>query len=95
MNPTDSRGSVSEQSNVSAGSAGLPSVQPGYSAPAAQPAAAVPQEQQSVLDATLHQLGALSRQYAADPYMQTREIERLKAAYLYQEFGRTIKGADN
>lgn len=60
----------------------------------ASPASGHP-TQGSVLDVTLRQLTQLTHQYSQDPYMQAKEIERLKTAYLSKEFGRTLKAVDN
>ncbi len=92
MNPTDTRGPGSLQ--VPNAGTGLPALQ---SSPASQtdPAhAAVPVNDGSVLQVTLDQLSKLTLQYAQDPFEQSKEVERLKTAYLFKEFGRTIKVAD-
>ena len=90
MNPTDTSGSGLGQ--VPSGGADLPQLgQP--STPHAS--ANVPAQQpHSVLQVTLQQLQKLMTQYSQDPFEQAREIERLKSAYLYKEFGRSVKVAD-
>lgn len=91
MNPSENQGpGFGQPAN---GAAGLPSVQPGVTPPTnatlAQGAGGA-----GVLDVTLQQLTQLMHQYSQDPYMQAKEIERLKAAYLSKEFGKTLKAAD-
>lgn len=89
MNPSENQGpGFGQPAN---GTAGLPPMH------AAQPAGvhAGAGGQDGVLEVTLRQLTQLMRQYSQDPYMQAKEIERLKAAYLSKEFGRTLKAADN
>lgn len=65
----------------------------GLSEPNNNLAAAHPQAQKenSVLQVTLQQLQKVMQQYASDPFLEVKEIERLKAAYLSAEFGHNIK----
>ncbi len=105
MNPTEYRGSGLGQPLGGDSAApppapapqALPQLQPAQaaptpaSAPAQKPASA---KEDSFLQSTLHQLNALTRQYAQDPYLQSQEIELLKAAYVAKEFGRTLKVAE-
>ena len=95
MNPSENKGPGYGQPANS--NADLPPVHASQT-PAASgqaPSAAGHPGQGSVLDVTLRQLTQLTHQYSQDPYMQAKEIERLKTAYLSKEFGRTLKAVDN
>jgi aspartate/methionine/tyrosine aminotransferase len=98
MNPTDNQvpGAMLPHAASGAAQPVQPSVaaQAPNAAPALNQASPALKAPDNILEAAVRQARALTAQYAADPYTQVRELEKLKAAYISQEFGKTIKVAD-
>ena len=85
MNPSDSHVPGSLPSHVQG--ATVPQTAPSGSQPLAAP--------DKLLEASVAEVKSTMLTYAQNPYARVQQVEKIKAAYISQEFGKTIKVADN